>query len=86
MFMTINVSSFVFFSSGLFFHLRSTLHLEGAHSLETELHHVAALGGELMATALEALLIEDNDLSGKNVGRVETADDHLWNQHNAIQH
>lgn len=64
---------FVFFSSGLFFHLRSALHLEGAHSLEAELHHVAALGGELMATALEALLIEDNDLSGKNVGHVENS-------------
>lgn len=66
----------LFFSSGLFLHLRSALHLEGAHSLKAELHHVAALGGELMATALKALLIEDNDLSGKNIGRVKTADDH----------
>lgn len=41
---------------------RSTLHPQGAHGLEAELHHVAALGGELMATALEALLVEDNDL------------------------
>lgn len=80
MFMTVNGSflfCFVLFSSGPFFHLRSALHLEGAHSLEAELHHVAALGSELMATALEALLIEDNDLSGKNVGHVETADDRL---------
>lgn len=44
---------------------RSTLHPEGAHSLEAKLHHVAALGGELMAAALEALLVEDNDLTGK---------------------
>lgn len=43
-------------------HSRSALHPEGAHSLEAELHHVAALRGELMATALEALLVEDNDL------------------------
>lgn len=46
-------------------YLRSALHLEGAHGLEAELHHIAALGGELMATALEALLIEDNDLRGR---------------------
>jgi hypothetical protein len=41
---------------------RSTLHPEGAHSLEPELHHIAALGGELVPTTLEALLVEDNDL------------------------
>lgn len=45
-----------------FYYSRSALHPEGAHGLEAELHHVAALGGELMATALEALLVEDNDL------------------------
>ncbi len=44
---------------------RSTLHPEGAHSLEAKLHHIAALGGELMAAALEALLVEDNDLTGE---------------------
>lgn len=44
---------------------RSALHPEGAHGLEAKLHHIAALGGELMATALEALLIEDNDLREK---------------------
>lgn len=43
-------------------YLRSALHLEGPHSLKTKFHHIAALGGELMATTLEALLIEDNDL------------------------
>lgn len=53
-------------------YLRSTLHLEGAHGLEAELHHIAALGGELVAAALEALLIEDNDLIGKY--RYGTAD------------
>lgn len=42
---------------------RSTLHSEGTHGLEAKLHHVAALRGELMAAALEALLIEDNDLT-----------------------
>lgn len=41
---------------------RSALHPEGAHTLEAELHHIAALGGELMAAALEALLIVDNNL------------------------
>lgn len=46
-------------------HLRSALHLEGPHSLKTKFHHIAALGGELMAAALEALLVEDNDLSKK---------------------
>lgn len=46
-------------------HSRSALHSEGAHSLETKLHHVGALRGKLVATALEALFIEDNDLAGK---------------------
>jgi len=45
--------------------LRATLHSEGAHSLEAELHDIAALGGELVATALEALLVEDDDLTRK---------------------
>lgn len=44
---------------------RSTLHLEGAHGLEAKLHHVAALRGELMAAALEALLIKHDDLTEK---------------------
>lgn len=46
-------------------HSRSALHSERAHSLETKLHHIAALRGELVAPALEALFIEDNDLPGK---------------------
>lgn len=50
---------------GVALHLRSALHLEGPHSLKAEFHHVAALGSELMAAALEALLVEDNDLPGK---------------------
>lgn len=58
---------------------RSTLHLEGAHSLEAELHHVAALGGELMSTALEALLIKDNDLRG-NYRHGKAAEAHVWIQ------
>lgn len=57
-----------FFSSFLLCvsaHSRSALHSEGANSLETKLHHVGALRGKLVATALEALFIEDNDLAGK---------------------
>lgn len=41
---------------------RATLHPEGAHGLKAELHHIAALGGELVAAALEALLVVDDDL------------------------
>lgn len=55
----------LFFPPGGVLHLRSALHLEGPHSLKAEFHHIAALGGELMAAALEALLVEDNDLPGK---------------------
>lgn len=50
---------------------RATLHPEGAHGLESKLHHIAALRGELVAAALEALLIVDNDLLEKR-GRVKT--------------
>lgn len=41
---------------------RAALHPQGAHRLKAELHHVAALGGELVVAALEALLIVDDDL------------------------
>lgn len=56
---------------------RSTLHPQGAHSLEAELHNIATLRGELMATALEALLIKDNDLTGKQ-GHFRQSDAHIW--------
>ena len=50
------------FCRHIWVNLRSTLDSQGANSLEAELHDIAALGGELVATALEALLVEDNDL------------------------
>lgn len=62
---------------------RSTLHPEGAHSLEAELHNVAALRGELMAPALEALLIVDNDLFGRQRQAIQRL---IWTQNNIISH
>ena len=55
------------FRRRIWVNLRATLHSQGADSLEAELHDIAALGGELVATALEALLVEDNDLSKEKV-------------------
>lgn len=46
-------------------HSRSALHSQWAHGLETELHDIAALWGELMVTTLEALLVVHDDLEDR---------------------
>lgn len=58
-------------------HSRSALHSQWAHGLETELHDIAALWGELMVTTLEALLVVHDDLEDRGWALLKISDLHV---------